>query len=73
LCRRVGDLDAVGEGDAVDDLRQLVFALRSLPGFAGAMINVNSISRAVYYDVVPVVPMDRWRTLANTVSIESDI
>ena len=73
MCWRVGDLDAVGEGYAVDDLRRLVFALRSLPGFAAAMTNVNSISRAVYCDVAPVVRMDRWRTVANTVSIELDV
>jgi hypothetical protein len=49
LCWRVGDRDAVGEGYAPDDLRQLVFALRSLPDFVAAITNVNSISRTVYW------------------------
>jgi hypothetical protein len=62
LCWRVGDLDAVGEGHALDDLGQLVFILRSSPGFAAAMTNVNRISRAVYCDAAPLVRMDRWRT-----------
>ena len=64
LCWRVGDLDAVGEGYALDDLRQPVLALRSLPGFAAAMTNMNSISRAVYRDAAPVggwIGGRRWR------------
>jgi hypothetical protein len=73
LCWRVGDLDAVGEGYALDDLRQLVFALRSLPGFAAAMTNVNSIGRAECCDAAPVVRMDRWRTVATILSIELDV
>ena len=35
LCWRVGDLDAVAECDALDDLRQLVLTFQPVPGLGG--------------------------------------
>ena len=42
-------------------------------GFAAAMTNVNSISRAAYYDAAPVVRTDQWQTVANALSTELDV
>ena len=44
LCWRVDDLDAVGEGDALDDLGQLVFALQPSPAFRRARLGTPPIS-----------------------------
>jgi len=82
LCGRVSDLDAIGEGYAPDDLGQPVFVLRSSPGFVATTTNMNRIGR---YDQRErhqprgvlrrrtVVRMDRWRMVANTLSIELDV
>ena len=55
MSRHFGDLDAVLEFDAGNDLWQLVFSLQSPPGFAAASTSLNTMSLAVFADRAPLV------------------
>ena len=51
LSWRAGDPDAVGQGDPLDDLGQLVVASQpARQGFAAVVTSLNTISRAVSCD-----------------------
>ena len=73
LCWRFGDLDAVGEGDALDDFGQCCSPLSRLQVFTAAVTSLNTITLAVFWDGAPLVRTVRCCTVANTLSIRFDV
>ena len=55
LCWRFGDLDAVGEGDALDDFGQCCSPLSRLQVFTAAVTSLNTINQVRRPQVIPVL------------------